>query len=73
MHRLELSEFNHGSHLCFSVQDYQEHHSEDEDGDLYEKIANVELEDRPGGGIDKPAGGIDKPAGGVDKRKRRFT
>lgn len=53
MHRLELSEFNHGSHLCFSVQDYQEHHSEDEDGDLYEKIPIVQLEDKPAGAVDK--------------------
>lgn len=33
--------------------DYQEHHSEDEDGDLYEKIPIVQLEDKPAGAVDK--------------------
>ncbi|KAM4715469.1 rho GTPase-activating protein 27 [Anableps anableps] len=33
--------------------DYQEHHSEEEDGDLYEKIGNVDRDDKPGAAIDK--------------------
>lgn len=38
--------------FCF-CQEYQDHHSEEEDGDLYEKIPNMERDDKPGGGIDK--------------------
>ncbi|XP_023263535.1 rho GTPase-activating protein 15-like isoform X1 [Seriola lalandi dorsalis] len=34
-------------------QEYQDHHSEEEDGDLYEKIPNTERDDRSAGGIDK--------------------
>ncbi|XP_033963403.1 rho GTPase-activating protein 27-like isoform X2 [Pseudochaenichthys georgianus] len=33
--------------------EYQDHHSEDEDGDLYEKIGGTERDDKLGGGIDK--------------------
>ncbi|XP_034715868.1 rho GTPase-activating protein 27 isoform X2 [Etheostoma cragini] len=33
--------------------EYQDHHSEDEDGDLYEKIGSIERDEKFGGGIDK--------------------
>ncbi|XP_029383642.1 rho GTPase-activating protein 27 isoform X3 [Echeneis naucrates] len=33
--------------------EYQDHHSEEDDGDLYEKIAHVERDDRTAGGTDK--------------------
>lgn len=33
--------------------EYQDHHSEEEDGDLYEKIANTERDDKSGGGMDR--------------------
>uniref|UniRef100_A0A4W6CYR3 Rho GTPase activating protein 27 n=1 Tax=Lates calcarifer TaxID=8187 RepID=A0A4W6CYR3_LATCA len=33
--------------------EYQDHHSDDEDGDLYEKIPNTERDDKTGGGADK--------------------
>ncbi|XP_043958954.1 rho GTPase-activating protein 27 isoform X3 [Gambusia affinis] len=33
--------------------DYQEHHSEEEDGDLYEKIGNADKDEKPGAAVDK--------------------
>ncbi|XP_039990871.1 rho GTPase-activating protein 27 isoform X2 [Xiphias gladius] len=33
--------------------EYQDHHSEEEDGDLYEKIAVTERDDKSGGGVEK--------------------
>nr|XP_020472224.1 rho GTPase-activating protein 27-like isoform X1 [Monopterus albus] len=33
--------------------EYQDHHSEEEDGDLYEKIPNIEREDKPGGSAER--------------------
>ncbi|KAM4524357.1 rho GTPase-activating protein 27 isoform 1-T2 [Odontesthes bonariensis] len=33
--------------------EYHDHHSEEEDGDLYEKIGNPERDDKLGGGFDK--------------------
>ncbi|XP_042363634.1 rho GTPase-activating protein 27 isoform X1 [Plectropomus leopardus] len=33
--------------------EYQDHHSEEEDGDLYEKIATTERDEKSGGGIDR--------------------
>ncbi|XP_054898766.1 rho GTPase-activating protein 27-like isoform X3 [Poeciliopsis prolifica] len=33
--------------------DYQEHHSEEEDGDLYEKIGNADRDEKPGAAVDK--------------------
>lgn len=34
-------------------QEYQDHHSEEEDADLYEKIGIAERDDKLGGGVDK--------------------
>lgn len=34
-------------------QEYQDHHSEEEDGDLYEKIGNTERDEKSAGGVDK--------------------
>lgn len=40
--------------VCMSAhQEYQDHHSEEEDTDLYEKIACTERDDKAGGGMDK--------------------
>lgn len=39
--------------LCVCLQEYQDHHSEDEDGDLYEKPLEMAREDRVGGVVDK--------------------
>ncbi|XP_070707625.1 rho GTPase-activating protein 27 [Pempheris klunzingeri] len=33
--------------------EYQDHHSDEDDGDVYEKIASTEREDKVGGGVDK--------------------
>ncbi|XP_070782610.1 rho GTPase-activating protein 27-like [Enoplosus armatus] len=33
--------------------EYQDHHSEEDDGDLYEKIPSTERDDKLGGGVDK--------------------
>ncbi|KAM7381320.1 hypothetical protein PAMA_012259 [Pampus argenteus] len=33
--------------------EYQDHHSEEDDGDLYEKIANIERDEKSGGSVDK--------------------
>ncbi|KAM7370563.1 hypothetical protein PAMP_010098 [Pampus punctatissimus] len=57
--------------------EYQDHHSEEEDGDLYEKIANIERDEKSGGSIDKRR--ASKPtvthssssAGDVDQKRVR--
>uniref|UniRef100_A0A3B3UJP6 Rho GTPase activating protein 27 n=1 Tax=Poecilia latipinna TaxID=48699 RepID=A0A3B3UJP6_9TELE len=36
-----------GSDQNHQQEDYQEHHSEEEDGDLYEKIGNVDRDEKP--------------------------
>ncbi|KAM9837746.1 rho GTPase-activating protein 27 isoform 1-T2 [Aulostomus maculatus] len=33
--------------------EYQDHHSEEEDGDFYEKIPSTERDEKPGGGIER--------------------
>ncbi|XP_047464544.1 rho GTPase-activating protein 12 isoform X2 [Mugil cephalus] len=57
--------------------EYQDHHSEEEDGDLYEKIGNVEREDKPGPGAEKRRASkpvvtpISSSAGDTDPKKVR--
>lgn len=34
-------------------QEYQDHHSDEEEGELYEKIADAARDDKFGGGVDK--------------------
>ena len=49
-------------------QEYQDHHSEEEDGDLYEKIGNTEkVDEKFGGGIEKRRCELKK------KKKKTFS
>lgn len=42
--------------FVYVCQEYQDHHSEEDDGDLYEKIANTERDEKLVGGTDKRRG-----------------